>query len=71
MPIIRIKITDSKELLRKHYLCCDKRPLIYLEQVADQTAIKNAVDNGWLECIICGETFEYHITEKGKKLIYN
>lgn len=46
MPIMRMKITDSKELLKKHFLCCNIRSELYLNQNAETATIKNAVDNG-------------------------
>lgn len=70
MAFHHLKITDSEELLRKHYLCCDTRAALYLKQVAEQMAIENAVSNGWLVSHYTNEELVYHITEKGKTLVY-
>lgn len=69
MPFHHLKTTDSVELLQKHFLCCDERPAIYLEQRAKEIAIKDAVDNGWLIDDIVNQTVIYRITPKGKAFL--
>lgn len=69
MPFHHLKISDCGELLKKHYLNCDIRSVSYLERVAEQGAIKDAVDNGWLTAKTVKDELCYCLTPKGSKLV--
>lgn len=69
MPFRHLKITDSVELLQKHFLCCDERPLTYLVRIAEENAVRNAVNNGWLEDNTVNGTVVYRLTPKGKAFL--
>ena len=69
MPVRYLKITDCGELLKKHYLNCDLRSASYLERVAEQNAIKDAVDNGWLTGKKINGELHYCLTQTGNSLV--
>ena len=69
MPFHHLKITDSVELLQKHFLCCDERSLAYLVRIAEENAVRNAVNNGWLEYYTVNDTVIYHLTSNGKEFL--
>ena len=69
MPFRHLKITDSVELLQKHFLCCDERPLAYLVRIAEENAVRNAVNNGWIAENTVNETVIFRLTPKGKEFL--
>ena len=69
MPVHFLKISDCGELLKRHYLNCDHRSASYLERVAEQNAIKAAVDNGWLTGKTINGELHYYLTQTGNSLV--
>ena len=69
MPVHYLKISDCAELLKKHFLNCEIRSALYLDRVAEQSAIKDAVDNGWLRKITINDELQYRLTSEGEKLV--
>lgn len=69
MPVHYLKISDCAELLKRHFLNCEIRSALYLDRVAEQSAIKDAVDNEWLTGKMVKGELHYCLTPKGNKLV--
>ena len=62
------KISNIEEMLNTLFLGCDIRSVTELERKAQQPVITDARNRGYIELEPRGDgTFQYRITQKGKK----